>query len=66
MGQHQALSARVHQQKLYKLKGAFIKHEETTLFESSGDVAIVDATSDPVHGIRESKRAYMATAGSVY
>ena len=50
MGQHQALSARVHQQNI-KINGVFIKHEGTALFESGSDVAIVDAASDPVHGI---------------
>ena len=50
MGQQQALSARVYQQNM-KMNGAFIKHEETTLFESGSDAAIVGADSDSVHGI---------------
>ena len=51
MGQHQALNARVYQQKNYKLKGAFIKHEETALVKNRSDAAIIDAASNPVHGI---------------
>ena len=50
MGQHQALSARVHQQNM-KMNGVFIKHEETTLVKNCSDAAIIDAASDPVHGI---------------